>query len=122
MNDRGARDESEGALSGHGKEWVHGASVPRWLYWLLRAPVDLRRDDVVVMETTEHRESDDRCAAGERTPVGWHRNPLRYPLVWSSHVEIAERVLVEHALQMRFTQNDHMIETLPPNTTHESLA
>jgi hypothetical protein len=51
------------------------------LCWLLRAPVDLRRDDVVVMETTEHRESDDRCAAGERTPVGWNRNPLRYPLV-----------------------------------------
>jgi hypothetical protein len=60
------------------------------LCWLLRAPVDLRREDVVVMETTDHRESDDRCAAGERTAVGWNRNPLRYSLVWSSHVEIAE--------------------------------
>jgi hypothetical protein len=74
------------------------------------------------MEAAENRESDDRCAASERTALGLNRYLLRYSVVRSGRVEIAERVLFEDALQVCLSEDDDVVETFTPDATDESLA
>ena len=81
-----------------------------------------RRRAVVMVQPAEHRHGDDpaRITAG----FAWrrNRNALAEPLMRARRVVISETVLVEHALHVPLTVNDHVIEGFAPHASKKTLA
>ncbi len=84
----------------------------------------LRRPFVVVMKSTKDRHGDDLAAHDRLCWRPAHRVGylLGEPLVWSRDVEVGTDIFLKDAAEVILTEDEDVVEALPPDTAQEALA
>ena len=90
------------------------------LCWLLRASALSSRPPVLVMESAERWNGNDRSTTGRVCSARWNRYALLEPLVRAAPIEMGDP-FIEHGHQVRFAQDDDVIQTLTSRAPDEAL-